>query len=229
MAKIKFSALVSDVRNSLNGSTFARNRGGSYFRNKTTPTNPKSAPQNLVRAGFAYVSQAWRGLTEEQRLSWNEGAINFPYTDAFGDSHTLSGFGVFQKLNTNLHSIGVAINDVCPAKTAVFAPANISLIAEAEENVLALTVGPSPLPAGFVMVIEATRQVSAGKYNLNNAYRRLQFNAAGPTIDIEIASTYTQKFGALVEGQKVGVRIFYIAIATGEVSQTISVETIIQP
>ena len=45
MAKVLFSALISDMRNKLNGSVFAKNRGGSYLRTKVTPVNPQTVAQ----------------------------------------------------------------------------------------------------------------------------------------------------------------------------------------
>ena len=63
MAKIKLSAIVSEMRGKLNGSVFSKNRGGAYIRTKVTPVNPQSLAQGLVRATLTNLSQAWRGLT----------------------------------------------------------------------------------------------------------------------------------------------------------------------
>ena len=50
----------------------------------------KRTTQN-VRNRLSTNSQAWRGLTEAQRQGWIDAAINFPFTDIYGNTKILSG------------------------------------------------------------------------------------------------------------------------------------------
>lgn len=228
MAKIKFSALVSDIRNSLNGSTFARNRGGSYFRNKTTPSNPQTASQSLVRSGFGGISQAWRGLTEAQRSTWNEGSSNFPYTDQFGDSRVLSGFQLHQKLNTNLRQVSIAPLQSCPQPQTMFELGSMSVISALATSELDVVIAPTPVPVGFSVVVQATRPVSNGRTFVKNDYRTIGTGlvvGAGGVIDI--FAVYSSKFGAPVLGAKIGVRVWLVNTATGQVTPSVQVVTIL--
>jgi len=72
MALVKFGGGVVGMSGSIAGTTFARNRSGSYARAKTKPINPNTTLQNLVRATFAMLSARWaQTLTEAQRTAWN--------------------------------------------------------------------------------------------------------------------------------------------------------------
>ena len=221
MAKIKFSALVSDVRNSLNGSTFARNRGGSYFRNKTTPVNPQTAYQSAVRAGFGGISQAWRALSEEQRSTWNEESANFPYTDVFGDTRTLSGFQLHQKLNNNLIQIAQPLIQVAPAKQEMTAITAMAAVLSSLTKSLTVTFEATPVNQD--LIIQATAGVSAGRSFLKNDFRTIGFEENPDTgTTINIGSRYTAKFGDVVPGQKIGIRIWLVHRSTGQVSPMFS-------
>src|SRR4051794_38926446 len=105
MAKIKYSALVSDMRNKLNGSVMSQNRYGSFVRNKVTPVNPQTSYQQAARQSLGNLSSSFRELTAGQIAAWNRSGVNFPFTDIFGDIKHLSGQTLFVKLNANLEKV----------------------------------------------------------------------------------------------------------------------------
>ena len=127
MAKVKFSALISEMRNKLNGSVFSRNRAGAYLRTKVTPINPRTSLQNAVRELLTSLSQNWRNLTEAQRDAWNAAVHNFQKTDIFGDMKTPSGINLYTKLNLNLANAGLILIDVPPLPSEVAQNKLISL------------------------------------------------------------------------------------------------------
>ncbi len=51
---------------------------------------------------LATTASGWKNLTDEQRTAWNASAVNFPFTNSFGDLYTGSGFQVYMELNLNL-------------------------------------------------------------------------------------------------------------------------------
>ena len=114
MAKIKYSALVSDMRNKLNGSVMSANRYGSYVRNKVTPVNPQSIYQQNARQVLSNLSSGYRNLDRSQISAWNSSGTNFPFTDIFGDVKHLSGQTLFVKLNANLLKVGKSQINVPP-------------------------------------------------------------------------------------------------------------------
>ena len=109
MALVKMGALAQDVRGSLNGSTFSRNRGGAYVRSKVSPVQPVSPYSSNVRAVFKAGSQTWAtGLTQTQRAGWIAFAATHPFVNVFGDAITLSGIAMYQAVNQRLVLAGEA-------------------------------------------------------------------------------------------------------------------------
>ena len=66
---------------------------------------------------------------------------------------------------------------------------------------------PTPVPANTAFIIEATAQVSPGRNFLKNEFRVLSFADAAAASPEDIAAVYVSRFGALIEGQKIGVRM----------------------
>ena len=103
MALIKLGALVSNISGSIGGTTFARNRGGAYIRNRTVPLNPQSPRQTLVRQVFGQLSNVWSTiLTATQRTAWELYASNVPLTNALGEDRNVSGINMFSRGNALL-------------------------------------------------------------------------------------------------------------------------------
>jgi hypothetical protein len=219
MAKIKFSALVSDMRNKLNGSVMSKNRYGSYMRNKTTPVNPQTTFQQNARARLAADSQAWGGLTEAQRNGWKALAQELPFTDIFGDPKTLTGNSLFCKLNGNLQKIGEATVQSAPLKVAVpgFEFINVTAVATAGVlSALNLSWAPFAIPAGFTAVVYATPGISPGVSFVKNQFRLVHTIAEGTAPIENMFISYADRFGTPAVGQKIYIRIVLVSMESGQ-------------
>jgi hypothetical protein len=210
MAKVKFSALISEMRNKLNGSVFSRNRAGNYLRNKVTPVNPQTSFQTAVRALLTAASQAWRTLSVSQRLAWNSAVANFQGTDIFGDVKTPSGINLWNKLYINAGTIGAAPLSVPP-----------SLVSSPEvpsESVSTSTTGAvtvsdpvlNSVPNGMSLVLRMTPSVSAGKNFLKGKARIIAVLAQGTGLPYNASTPYANKFGVITAGEKIGWELSYI-------------------
>jgi len=214
--KVKFGAAIVDGRGKLNGWVFSKNRGGSYARTKVTPTNPQTANQSLVRNRLTGFSQGWRGLTQSVQASWREAVANFPKTDVFGDTKLASGINLYVWLNSNLDQIGVGALTNPPLPQAVANVDTITSAAAAGAATFTVAYTPTPVPADTAFIIETTRQVSPGKTFLKNEFRFLTFADAAAASPADIKAAYVARFGALVAGQKIGVRVSPINKLTGQ-------------
>jgi len=94
-------SLIAQASGSVAGNTFSHNRGGQYIRNRSTPTNPNSPAQIVIRTGLADLSQLWSStLTVAQRAAWDTYAANVPVLNRLGDSIFLTGFNMYIRSNT---------------------------------------------------------------------------------------------------------------------------------
>jgi len=227
MAKIKLSAVVSEVRGKLNGSVFSKNRGGAYMRTKVTPVNPQTAAQMAVRSALTNLSQSWRGLTVAQRLAWNGAVSNFTGTDIFGDIKTPSGINLYQKLNLNLNAIGEAPIATPPVAVSVGFVSSLTITPAAGAGTCGCaftTVGES---ADQTVIVEATPCLSAGKDFVKSEYRQIGTFAGDAPTPQAIGAMITAKFGAMTAGQKIFVRLKFVDKNTGVSGQYSSASAIV--
>lgn len=228
MALIKLTAIVDNISGKLNGTVFAKNKGGHYMRSKSKPTNPRTAQQMAVRGAFGAISSAWRSLPEAARNAWNEMASDFPYINKLGDSKILSGFALHQKLNRNVGLVGGDTLQYPPAPQGV---ASLSAITPNFKVELLQVTGAavSELGQKNKVVIYATPAISPGVSNFQNRLRQIQIadvDDLGTGIDFTTA--YSNLFGAPVAGQKIGVAVRAINENTGEASVMLQMDSFVQ-
>jgi hypothetical protein len=215
MAKIITTAIVADIRNKLNGSVFSKNRYGSYVRTKVSPVNPQTTAQQAVRQRLGNNSSAWRGLTDAQRLSWINAAPNFPFTDIFGNSQTLSGQALYVKLNNNIIMAGGSAMTTAPTPIGISSMVVTGLVSDVSSTTVTLTISVATVPVGFALAVFATPQITAGRNYVTNRYRYLG-NFTATANDVTLYTAYVAKFGAIVAGMKVFVKAFLISTTTGQ-------------
>ena len=216
--KIKWGALVTDGRNKIGGHVASKNRGGAYLRTKVTPVNPQTTFQSSVRAVFTALSQAWRSLTEANRLAWDSAVSSFTSTDIFGDIKTPTGKNLYQKLNTNLSTVGVAAISTPPLPSGAGSVDSLSAIYDVSAQSVIVTFTPTPVPADTALVLECTGGMSPGRNFMKNDFRVLEIFDAAATSPQTVSSAYLARFGAIVLGQKYGVRLSSVNKLTGEKS-----------
>lgn len=227
MAKIKFGAMMVDARGKLGGHVFSKNRGGAYLRTKVTPSNPQTEDQVAQRALLATFSQAWKGLTEAQRTAWNGAVGQYATTNVFGDTVNPTGATLHTKLNINVALAGGSAILVPPLPVGIASPAGVSVTATVTGSAVEIDWTSGAVPAGVTRIVEATPQMSPGIYNANNRFRVITTLAPATATGEDVGAEYVAKFGALVAGQKLFIRIKDINTTTGEVSQSLVAETIV--
>lgn len=227
MAKVKFSALISEMRNKLNGSVFARNRGGAYLRTKVTPLNPQTAAQVAARSLLASFSQSWRSLTEAQRNAWNAVVDQWSTTDVFGDVVNPSGSTLYTRLNINVSLAGGTALIAPPTPIGADALPDLLVTAGVTAAEILVDSDLGTVPVGHALVIEATPMLSPGISNAKSKFRFVETVPAAGSFAVDIITAYTAKFGGLVAGQKLFVRAKLIVLATGERSQSLVASCIV--
>lgn len=221
--KIKWSALVSDVRGKLNGSVASRNRYGSYFRNKVTPTNPQTASQMRVRGIFGAISKLWGGLTDAQRRAWEVFAGEHQFTDIFGDAQTLQGNAMFQKVNMNLHKIKEQLisspGEVLKTPYITDAEAGVTVVGGVI-SVMEIDTDFGEVPSSdSVIVVYATPPVSAGKKFTKNEMRFIgsyEVDTTQTGTNIDLLASYKAVHGDLLnENEHIDIKVATVSKSTG--------------
>lgn len=136
------SPVYSQASGSIAGITYSHNRGGMYARARTTPTNPNSDAQQLVKAAMASVSSAWvQTLDQGERDAWDVYAAQVPIPDSLGELRNIGGLGHYNRTNVIRVQNGLARIDVAPViyDLGTFTPLSIEEIIEPADVLLNFT------------------------------------------------------------------------------------------
>lgn len=207
MAKIQLGNMAQSVSGSIGGTTFGRNKGGAYARQKSSPVQPRTERQLEVRANLSLVAQAWRNLTAAIRAEWETWAQAHPVVDVFGQALKLSGMSAFCKISADCLNIGLEIPAAPPPDPTEEVPAPISAVATADDQTVTVTFDGNPA-ASDVIALWATPGISAGRSYVNSQLRfagMLVGAGSAPTVNLVLNSvnpllnfTTGQKIGLLV-------------------------------
>lgn len=184
--------------------TSSRNRFGQYRRTRAIPVQPRTAAQVQQRARLTSQAAAWRGLTDAQRASWNAFAGSFTVVNSIGATINLTGLQCFVKVNTVNLLIGDAVVNTPPALPAFVAATTTGVTAVAATPLIQIA-GANPA-AGTKFMIFASPQLSAG-VSFNGIYRYLQTSQTFTSGEMSIQTAYAAKFGALIAGKKIFVKV----------------------
>jgi hypothetical protein len=227
--KMKFGAIVVDGRGKIGGHVASKNRGGAYLRTKVTPVNGQTSFQNGVRNLFTALSQEWRALTEEQRLAWNAAVADYQRTNIFGDTHSPTGFNLFQRLNNNLTNVGGTVipTPLLPAAVSPVSASSLTAVSGTQSMSLVLN---AELDDNTAVKVFATAPVSAGKSFVKSQYRQISVLAPEATTPVNLLSAYQDKFGSTgIAGQKIFVKVVAINFTTGQEGTPSSISAIVTP
>jgi hypothetical protein len=227
MAKVKFGIGPADIRGKINGSVFARNRGGAYVRTKVTPLNPQTSAQVAARSLLTGLAQNFRSLSQDQITAWNNAVTQWQTTDVFGDLVSPTGLALYVRLNANIQNGGGTPISTPPSPVGASALTDLALVADVSSSQFDVAFSPSSVPANHSLYIESTSMLSPGINNANSRFRFIAVEATGGASPVDVFTAQTTKFGALVAGQKVYVRCKFINTLTGEVSLALKASTIV--
>lgn len=232
MALIKFGAAVQDARGSMNGTTFSRNKGGAYMKQKVSPVQPVSQYSSLARAIFSTLSQRWATtLTGSQRAAWIAFASTHTYVNVFGDAITLSGIAFYQAINRAVLQVGKTFIDAPP--TTYVAPAVLTCVPLpiAAAGVLATlaqtTVATAAMPASGTLYVFATPPLSASVTPQKSDFRLINPATYGAiTLTTSFLATYNARFNTpgVVVGQNIAFRVAILDWSTGAIGVGLTVK-----
>lgn len=112
--------IAGPMSGSLGAITASHNKGGQYFRLRSTPTDPGTTQQMTMRSIMTNLSNRWSDvLTAAQRLAWETYATNVPRPNRFGGSQILSGIAHYVRSNSpriqaDPTGLGLPIVDAAP-------------------------------------------------------------------------------------------------------------------
>lgn len=216
MAKILLGNMITDIRGSQGGTTFSRNTFANYMRNKTSPVNPNTVAQQLVRNRLAAMSQSWGGLTAAQRTAWVDGAPVWSNNNIFNQAINYTGFSLYGRINRNRQEINEAFITDFVLPTAVDAFTTFSFVATFGAGTIILTYAPA-IAATHKVIIRATPPLSAGTEFVRNQFRKIAVLDSTDLTGVDVAAFYIAVFGTMPPvNSKIFIDAKQVLIANGQ-------------
>jgi len=224
MAKVKYGAMVTDARGSIDGVVYSRSQYGAYVRVKVSPSQPQTPYQLNVRQTLASLAQAWGSvLTPEQRADWNVFSAAHPITDVFGNSQILSGIACYCRVNAVIIAAGGARIDDAPPTFAVDPLTTLTITMSAAAQSVSMAFGATPLAAGTKLYIWATPKLLPGRDFYKPLLRFIGCSAAAQATPFVATTLWTTRFpAAFILGDRVAFIVAVVDPATGAVTVGLS-------
>lgn len=188
--------------------TASRNRFGQYDRQRSMPTQPRTAAQVAVRAQLAEVSQDWRELSDSQRAAWGAYAAAHPRVDVLGQTVILTGHQMFVAVNVFNLQAGIASQTAVPDGTVIATPdVDLQDITAVNLQIGVVTAVPvTDTILAFVSPPQSPGRSFIGDTRLVNTIAG--DNTANQTVfDV---TQLTAKYGALTANMKFRVEIYVL-------------------
>ena len=230
MALILFGNGVADIRGSINGTTFARNKAGAYARNRTKPVNPNTVSQSANRNRFATQAAQWTALTNTEQDTWNFLAAGATRINRLGQPYTPSGRQLFLESANNMNLAGLPILTTAPANADIPAgwdATGIEAIITPGPPIVwnrVRFVGGSAL-GGMSVIVKATSPNPGPKTNFANIYRNI--GTFSPVAALDVTTEYEAMFGTTpgIVGSPVSILVSVLDDATGFRSAELRLDT----
>jgi hypothetical protein len=219
MAKVKFTAIVAQMRGKLAGSVFARGRYGNYMRTLTSPINSNTPSQERIRSMFSKVITGWFNLTNDERDAWNQRAMLSAKSVSFGESFNYTGRVLFNHLNRNLQEINEAIITTPPAMDPVesFDTFSVNILTTPGSEDIKASLSPA-IDANTKVIIYATPVINQAAVYINpNWFRKVAVLDSTFVSGSTIKTEYLSVFKVMpTTGQRVAFKMKAVAKASGK-------------
>lgn len=216
--KYKPSIAFNALSGTAQGVTASRNNAGLYIHTKVTPG--KQAPsthQQQVKAIFAALQKSWKNLTQEQMNHWQQAALTQQGRRILGQTVSLTGINLYQRLNFWVVKCGGTALTTPPALTGVETPSTATIVVSASTFTFKLDSAPSA--AGLKLVILVTAPQSMGTTKPASRGASVTDPVTANTTAIDLRQAYIARHGEPGTAlPKIYFRYFLVNPTTGECS-----------
>ena len=202
-------AFLGELSGKLNGSVFARNRGGTYVRKWAKPTNPNTPAQQAIRTVMSNLVIAWQAtLTQTQRDDWATYASNVPFLNRLGAEIFLTGQNHFIRSNSPRVNVGLARVDDAPTIYNLGTLNPVSIFGDSGANEISVTFDDTQIWAdtpGAGLILQRSFQMPATRNFFKGPFQNFA-TLEGVVITPPVSPETIGVSDTLVDGNKLFVR-----------------------
>jgi len=218
MAIFTSGPAVAEISGSVSGTTFSRNRGGAYMRQRAIPVASTTQYALDAKNRVSILSNAWAGLTDAQRQAWTIFAQQHPSLNRLGRSITIPPLAYYIRINSRLLAASEAAIDDPPAAPAPQPLTSLTLAADIGAGNVDLTFAATPLAANEHLWVQACVVSNASITYIKNYLKLVAVSAAAQASAFDIETALATRFGTLQVGQEIHVLVSVFDDETGLLS-----------
>ena len=218
MAKYLPGPVTGEVRGSIGGTTFSRNRYGAYMRNRAKPVVSMTEKAVNAKSRMTAATQAWQDLTIPEQRTWNGWANSNPITGALGETQYLTGHAAFVGNYCRMLLRGLATLTNPPVTPAEPPLISGSVVADKTGGTCLISFTPTPLAGTGSLWIRGCYVSSAGKHYVENLYRYCQGSPVAPASPYDAFGQIEVELGVMVIGHRLILMVYNFDTVTGLLS-----------
>lgn len=195
--------LAGTLSGSQGNTVASHNRYGAYFRERTKPIIATSSYAQDAKNLFGQASAGYALLTDAQRLSWKNWALQNPIVDRLGVKRNLDGHAAFCRLYIQQTLMGGTITGDPPAAPQ---PVDLHVYVPTYDigaGTFQIAYTATPLAANTHLVVQAAVTNSVARTFVQNLYKQVFISAAAAASPASVQTPIENRFGSLVVGQTV--------------------------
>lgn len=208
MAKYLLTFGTDRFAGSRGGSTFQKSGSTFVIRKRNVPVQKKTPEQTARQNTFASIAQNWRTLSQLDKDTFINEAVNYPRTDSLGNTYYLNGQELQHSSNIALSNNDLPQVTTLPPSSAlpVITGNAAGIVISAQIAAFAFT--PDPVPVGALLQIFVSRPVSQGtSINSVNDLKLINSVPEGVSPGANSWSQYIALFGDITN--TAGMIVFY--------------------
>lgn len=204
---------------SLGGIVASHNRGGAYFRNRSTPPINDTPAAQATKSRLANVSALWKTLTDDEKQSWYTYVGHNPKINRIGMAHVIQANATFVGINSRLLQASESAITLPPAVPVPTPLTTIALEADIGAGDAELNFTPTPLGTTEALWFEAAIVESSGIRYVENLFRVCSIEAAATASPFAYQTAVEAVLGTLQVGQVLHIKARVFDRATGLLSE----------
>lgn len=196
MATFTLGSIVTQIVGSIGGTTFKRGRNSLIISRKSYGGSRSKLLQNKRLGNLGLIFQAWASLSLALRTSWSEQASLIQFPDKNGVLKFLTGRQLYTKLNSQMITSDLSIQDPAGLVTVVGNPtlAVANLVVSTQAGIVQIVGGTNNarfnLYAQKLPFAGASVDIRKAKFIFNN----VQYSPG----NFALGTAFTNIFGAFV-------------------------------
>ncbi len=178
MARIQYGSIITDIKGSIGGITYQKNRSGQIARLRSGTFKTSTPKQTTAQGKHITILSTWQSLSLTDRDLWNLFAVANTKVNRFGEIKTLTGLNWFESINQTRMLFGLSFLLTPPVYSLPTAPPVYNLVVS--PTVLTVEFIPVFAPVGTGMKIWTTPPLTRSTNSLRSEYRLTKVIQSGP-------------------------------------------------